>query len=79
MAGKKRVTFAVGTHKISDIYTRDEKCPTQGVHTPYGSLFIASYSGEKWNSDAVKPYHQEILIKCNVSYAVKNLCRFVVL
>ena len=43
------------------MYTRDGNCSTQGVHTPNGFLFIGNYSGEEWNSYAVKQYHQEIL------------------
>ena len=61
MTGKKKVIFAEGTQEKNAMCTRDGNCPTQGVHTSDDSLFNGNYSVKKWNSDAVKPYHQEIL------------------
>ena len=61
-AGKhKTVTFAPGTRGVSATYTRNGPCPTKGVHTSDGSIFIGSYDNAKWKSEAVKQYHEEII------------------
>ena len=58
---KKTVTFAPGTCGISATYTREGNCPTEGVHTSDGSIFIGNYSDGRWSSDTVRPHHKEIL------------------
>ena len=58
---KTTVIFTPGTRGVSAIYTRQGKAPTTGVHTADGSIFIGSYDKEKWLSDSVKQYHQEII------------------
>jgi hypothetical protein len=57
----KTVTFVPGSHSISAIYTRQGRAPTTGVYTAEGSIFIGSYDKDKWHSDSVKQYHQEII------------------
>ena len=56
----KTVTFAPGTRGISATYTKKGKCPSSGVHTTDGSIYIGSYDKDKWQSESVKQYHQEI-------------------
>ena len=56
-SSKKPVTFARG---VSATYTKRGPCPPSGVHAPDGSVFIGSYSKDQWQSDTVKPFHQEI-------------------
>lgn len=58
---KKTVSFAPGTRGVSAAHTRDGTCPTEGVYTSDGSLFIGNYSDNRWHSDSVKPFHKEIL------------------
>ena len=64
VATKKQVTFhprlVTGVSGVST-YTRQGTCPSQGVHTPEGAVFIGNYDRNKWHHDSVKPYHQEIL------------------
>ena len=60
VAGTKKVTFAPGTRGIAATYTWEGRCPNEGVHTPDGSIYIGNYDGNKWHSDAVRPYHSEI-------------------
>jgi hypothetical protein len=60
-AGKKMtVTFARSAN-VSATYTRKGPCPSSGVHTTDGDIFIGSYDKDKWQSDQVRQYHQEIL------------------
>ena len=40
--------------------TRDGECPTNGVFTVDGKLFIGKYPGTRWFNDEVKPYHNQI-------------------
>ena len=61
----KSVTFAPGIRGISATYTRQGKTPMSGVHTPDGSIFIGSYDKDKWYSESVKQYHEEILAARN--------------
>ena len=58
---KKAVSFAPGTRGVSAAHTREGTCPTEGVYTSDGSLFIGNYSDGRWHSDSVKPFHKEIL------------------
>ena len=60
-AKQRRVSFAPGTRGMSATYTRQGTCPTDGVHTKEGSIFIGNYDRNKWNHESVKPYHQEII------------------
>ena len=60
VAMKKSVSFAPGTGSVSIVYTREGSCPDNGVHTPEGSVFIGSYRKDKWFSDSVTPYHEQI-------------------
>ena len=56
-SSKKPVAFA---RSVSATYTKKGPCPTSGVHATDGSIFIGSYSRNQWQSDTVKPFHQEI-------------------
>ena len=57
---QKTVTFAPGTRGISATYTKKGPCPTTGVHTQDGSIYIGSYDKKKWQDESVRQYHQEI-------------------
>ena len=59
-AGKSVNKSATFTRNVSATYTRKGTCPNNGVHTPDGSIFIGSYDHDKWQSEAVRQYHQEI-------------------
>ena len=59
-AGKSISKSATFTRNVSAAYTRKGDCPKQGVHTTDGSIFIGSYEKEKWQSEQVRQYHQEI-------------------
>ena len=48
VGSQKTVTFAAGTRGVSETYTRKGPCPTSGVHTPDGEVFIGGYDKEKW-------------------------------
>ena len=61
VGSQKTVTFAAGTRGVSETYTRKGPCPTSGVHTPDGEVFIGGYDKEKWQSESVRQYHQEII------------------
>ena len=41
-------------------FTRDGLCPTNGVYTSDGKLFVGNYPGRRWFDDDVKPYHDQI-------------------
>jgi hypothetical protein len=41
-------------------YTREGECPDTGVQTDEGKMFIGNYIGNKWHSESVKPYHDDI-------------------
>ena len=51
------VTFARG---VSATYTKKGSCPSSGVYTSDGSIFIGSYDKERWQSESVRPHHAEI-------------------
>ena len=61
VATKKQNAFQPRGVNISATYTRQGPCPTQGVHTANGSIFIGNYDRNKWQHDSVRPYHQDIL------------------
>ena len=62
VATRRSVRFASGTGRnISAVYTNEGSCPTNGVHTADGSVFIGKYPFKKWNSDAVRPFRDEIV------------------
>ena len=44
----------------SNSYTRDGHFPYSRVYTSNGSIFIGSYTDNKWCSESVKPYWEEI-------------------
>ena len=44
----------------SQEYTRDGKCPTTGVHTSDGKLYIGNFIGPRWMDDDVRPHHDKI-------------------
>ena len=49
-----------GSRGIAATYTKQGPCPSKGVHTSDGSIFIGTYSKDQWLSDKVKPHHEEI-------------------
>ena len=49
-----------GSRGIAATYTKQGPCPSKGVHTSDGSIFIGMYSKDQWLSDKVKPHHEEI-------------------
>ena len=49
-----------GQRGVSATYTKKGPCPSSGVHTNDGSVFIGTYSKDQWTSDAVKPHWDEI-------------------
>ena len=59
----KKVTFR---RNISDVssgksgYTRDVKCPMDGLYTADGKLCISTYPGARWFDEDIKPYHYKI-------------------
>lgn len=57
MATKKHVSFAAN---VSATYTKAGKCPTSGVHTSDGSIYIGNYDSDKWSSESVRKHHKEI-------------------
>ena len=74
-SNRKSVTFAPGTRGVSATYTREGDCPSNGVHTPNGSIYIGSYSDGKCKSPAVRPHHSEIFEarkKGNLSHPSRN-------
>jgi len=46
---------------VSATYTRKGPCPSTGVHTTQGEVFIGNYDNGKWKDPSVVPHHQEIL------------------
>ena len=58
----RKVTFSDGSsnRSVSVVYTSKGQCPSNGVHTSDGSIFIGSYDADKWQSESVRPYHSEI-------------------
>ena len=58
--GQQRTTSFAPGRNVSATYTRKGPCPTSGVHSADGSIFIGSYDRDKWQSAEVKKYHQEI-------------------
>ena len=62
VSSQKTVPFAPGgTRGVSATYTRKGPCPTSGVHTSDGEIFIGGYDKEQWQSEPVRQYHQEII------------------
>ena len=49
-----------GSRGIAATYTKQGPCPSKGVHTTDGSIYIGTYSKDQWLSDEVKPHHEEI-------------------
>ena len=49
-----------GNRGIAATYTKQGPCPSKGVHTTDGSIYIGTYSKDQWLSDEVKPHHDEI-------------------
>ena len=45
----RKVTFSNGSsnHSVSVVYTSKGQCPSNGVHTSDGSIFIESYDSDK--------------------------------
>ena len=70
----RKVTFAEGSsnRSVSGVHTFKGQCPSNGVHTSDGSIFIGSYDSDKWNSESVRPYHKEIREKRAESKAQNN-------
>ena len=60
VASTKTVSFAPGSRGISTLYTRDGSCPSKGVHTQSGAIFIGNYGNDKWRDDSVRPYWKQI-------------------
>ena len=58
----RKVTFSDGSsnRNASAACTANGPCPSNGVHTSDGSIFIGSYDADKWRSESVRPYHSEI-------------------
>ena len=58
----RKATFGDGSsnRSFSVAYTSKGQCPSNGVHTSEGSIFIGSYDSDKWTSESVRPYHKEI-------------------
>ena len=71
-AGKSISKSATFTRNVSATYTREGSCPNNGVHTSDGSIFIGSYDSEKWKSEQVRQYHQEILKARSANGGGKN-------
>ena len=57
-SSKKTVTFA---RNVAATYTKKGPCPTSGVFASDGSIYIGSYGRDKWQSESVKQYHQQII------------------
>ena len=55
------MSFAPRIRGVSATYTCKGPCPASGVHTPDGEIFIRGYDKEKWQSEPVRQYHQEII------------------
>lgn len=49
-----------GNRGIAATYTKQGPCPSKGVHTTDGSIYIGTYSKDQWLSDEVKSHHDEI-------------------
>ena len=49
-----------GSCGIAATYTKQGPCPSKGVHTPDGSVYIGTYTKDQWLSNDVKAYHEEI-------------------
>ena len=58
----KHVAFRSKVSELStnDRHTREGPCPETGVKTKDGQTFIGNYYGNKWYSESVKPYHDDI-------------------
>lgn len=50
----------VSQTNVSATYTREGNCPDTGVFTNNGEIYIGNYGRDKWFSESVKPYHQQI-------------------
>lgn len=46
--------------EVAATYTRQGKCPANGIHLSDGRVFIGTYPKHRWASDDVKPHWQEI-------------------
>ena len=46
---------------VAATYTRRGPCPSSGVYTSDGSIFIGKYDPSRWNSDSVRQHQKEIL------------------
>ncbi len=69
VAMKRQSSFVPTARNVAATYTKDGNCPTEGVHTANGSIFIGNYDPSEWNHPTVKPHQQEIL---NAREASKN-------
>ena len=45
-----------GNRGIAATYTKQGPCPSKGVHTTDGSIYIGTYSKDQWLSDEVKSH-----------------------
>jgi hypothetical protein len=58
----KHVSFRSKVSELgtNDGHTREGPCPDTGVKNKDGQLFIGNYVGNKWHSESVKPFHDDI-------------------
>ena len=62
VASNKKAAVLLGNlRNVSAAYTREGSCPSTGVHTSDGAIFIGNYDANRWKSEAVVPYHKEII------------------
>ena len=45
---------------VSATYTKSGSCPSKGVFTESGEIYIGNYGRDRWFAEDVKPYHQQI-------------------
>ena len=59
----RKVTFKrnVSEMKTGMNYTREGTCPTHGVFTAEGKMFVGNYPASRWLDDDVKEYHAQIM------------------
>ena len=58
----RKVTFGnrSSNRSVSIVHISKDQYPSNRVHTSDRSIFIGSYDSDKWGSESVWPYHNEI-------------------